>query len=417
MPIRWNKLLIVLFFLVVNVSFSQEKNPTVYPYGGVPDSSLFQQWLFRIPSYDDIPDTNWLKKVSIIFKIANFAGANFQTTAYFGGSLFFCDANFYRANFHDDADFMMAYFEDQADFKNTKFHNFTYFFGAKFFAEANFVGAQFDSLPDFERSYIGDEFHIGSKEDQKFDFTRTNFSPQAKLILCELTEINIQTEKIKYISLSKTLTYSLKRLIIDHLKEKSFPDNSKAKFELEYIFEKSTLYQEKRDLLISDGSGYVESSYYISENEWYYFWKWPKWFITTLYYITMGMGYRPFRLAWWVLGFIILFTFVYYLWMPGQINTYIAKGDERKTTSGSRRKRKRRTAHPHFTDTILNCFYFSSMMFFTFRLKRDILTFFSTKEKRVVVGEWFIGLIIYISFLTLSKSGSILHTLKSLFLG
>jgi len=131
----------------------------------------------------------------------------------------------------------------------------------------------------------------------------------------------------------------------------------------------------------------------------------------------LGLGYRPFRLAWWVLGFIILFTFVYYLWMPAQINKYVAKGDERKAISGSRRKRTRRTAHPHFTDTILNCFYFSSMMFFSFRLKRDILTFFSTKEKRVVVGEWLIGLIIYISFLTLSKSGSILHTLKSLFVG
>ena len=33
-------------------------------------------------------------------------------------------------------------------------------------------------------------------------------------------------------------------------------------------------------------------------------------------------------------------------------------------------------------ETLLNCTYFSVMVFFTFRLKRDILTFFDAKEKK-----------------------------------
>jgi len=68
-------------------------------------------------------------------------------------------------------------------------------------------------------------------------------------------------------------------------------------------------------------------------------------------------------------------------------------------------------------ETILNCLYFSTMTFFTFRLKGNYLTFFSKNEKISIVLEWLIGLIIYIAFLTRSKSGSILKNLKDLFVG
>jgi len=59
----------------------------------------------------------------------------------------------------------------------------------------------------------------------------------------------------------------------------------------------------------------------------------------------------------------------------------------------------------------------AEMVFFTFRLKRDILTFFDAKEKRLIVGEWVTGFLVYVAFLTLLKSGSILHNLKELFCG
>ncbi|UCE07748.1 MAG: hypothetical protein JSW07_06870 [bacterium] len=77
--------------------------------------------------------------------------------------------------------------------------------------------------------------------------------------------------------------------------------------------------------------------------------------------------------------------------------------------------RKQGNFHP--VDLFINCLYFSAMLFFTFRLKRDILTSFELKERWIIVSEYFIGLLIYIAFLTFSKSGSILHNLKSLFIG
>ena len=57
------------------------------------------------------------------------------------------------------------------------------------------------------------------------------------------------------------------------------------------------------------------------------------------------------------------------------------------------------------------------MTLFTFRLKRDILTFFNSREKKVIISEWLLGFLIYIAFLTLAKAGSILQRLKDMFLG
>ncbi len=61
--------------------------------------------------------------------------------------------------------------------------------------------------------------------------------------------------------------------------------------------------------------------------------------------------------------------------------------------------------------------YFSIMVFFTFRLKQKILTFFEAKEQRLIVTQWTLGFLVYLAFLTLSKSGSILQQLKTLFIG
>ncbi len=56
-------------------------------------------------------------------------------------------------------------------------------------------------------------------------------------------------------------------------------------------------------------------------------------------------------------------------------------------------------------------------LIWTFRLKKDLSTSFKTKEKRMIVFEWLLGVLVYIAFLALAKSGSVLHTLKSLFVG
>ncbi len=57
------------------------------------------------------------------------------------------------------------------------------------------------------------------------------------------------------------------------------------------------------------------------------------------------------------------------------------------------------------------------MVFFTFRLNQKILTFFNARERKIIVTQWVLGFLVYLAFIALSKSGSILQQLKTLFIG
>lgn len=89
----------------------------------------------------------------------------------------------------------------------------------------------------------------------------------------------------------------------------------------------------------------------------------------------MGLGYQPFRLLWWILAAIIIYTLLFVKKIPDRINAYISRPD---TNFTSKEKKK---VNLSLWETLLNCAYFSVMMFFTFRLKRDILIFFDAKGK------------------------------------
>jgi len=434
MPIRWNKLLIVLFFLIVNISFSQEKNPTVYPYGGVPDSSRFEPWMQRVPlnfktaNFDSVQFDNpaefsrarfdriatfgqtIIKEDRIgvgafvhFYNWADFTGAEFDSVADFGGTNFHGRANFVWAHFHGRTYFVWTRFHDKVHFGATQFDSIANFRRAEFDDKTDFRLAKFDSI-NFDDSVIRNEIAFGSNENRLIDFTKTNFIAKAKIVLYKPVKLIIQPEKFKYILLGPRLDYFSKKKIIEELKNnKTFKEDNKAQFELNYIFDKSTMYQE-------------QSNKY--EEKWYHIWKYPKWFSNTLYYLTMGLGYRPFRLVWWVLGSIIGFGIFYFFKMRDSINGYILKKFEMKEASGTKRKKDAgEVSTISHTESLMNCIYFSSMLLFSFRLKGEILTFFKLKEKRYIVGEYLLGLLIYIAFLTLAKSGSILHNLRSLFVG
>ncbi|MFB3131759.1 MAG: hypothetical protein ACE10K_04475, partial [Rhodothermales bacterium] len=186
------------------------------------------------------------------------------------------------------------------------------------------------------------------------------------------------------------------------LKEESFPGTAQAKerFELDYIFDKSTMYQKQ-------SSRYERYPFYHPS-------AWPDF----LYYLLMGLGYRPFKIFIWAGAFVALFAVFYLLKMPDRINTYLTneKGVF-KVRSKVGKWTFTRFRYRHLTNTVINCVYFSCTMFFTFRLKKDVLTFFNHREKRIVVFQWVLGFAVYVAFLTLAKSGSILHTLRSLFVG
>ncbi len=132
----------------------------------------------------------------------------------------------------------------------------------------------------------------------------------------------------------------------------------------------------------------------------------------------MGLGYRPFWLLYWVAAINVLFSVFYIVSMPKQVNRYGEANFGAAKLSRNRRGTKHiKNSRSHFLDTFINAFYFSFMLFFTFRLKGNLLTFFETREKGIVVFHWLLGFVVYISFLAFSKAGSVLHTLKSLFVG
>jgi len=336
---------------------------------------------------------------------ALFDAAYFQKLVDYSGARFNQDANFRSVNFAGDAVFEVAHFyalayfgycnfNGRANFNTSQFFCSGDFYSATFYNEADFRDAGFKNL-SFERAEIKSKMFLGSQKGQKYDFTRTIFSSNTKLILCEIVDLNIQQEKIRYVFLCDTLNYNLKSLIIENLKNLSFSENKKAQFELEYIFAKSTMFQEPGDKYI--------------KNRWYKILKWPKWFFNALYYITMGLGYKPFRLIYWIFGFITLFATIYFVKFGQKINSYIMESYSLKSRT------KNLQSNYEWFDTLLNCTFFSVAILLTVRLKGNILTFFDTKEKKIILTQWLVGLLIYLSFLTFSKSGSILNTFKNLF--
>ncbi len=128
----------------------------------------------------------------------------------------------------------------------------------------------------------------------------------------------------------------------------------------------------------------------------------------------MGFGYRPCKIFFWAALMIIGFALYYRRKMPRRIYDFVQDKGNKPTQA------PRRSADPPKTSTLtpwIHCLYFSTMVFFTFRLKEKILTFFEAKEQRLIVTQWRLGFLVYLAFLTLSKSGSILQQLKTLFVG
>jgi uncharacterized protein YjbI with pentapeptide repeats len=381
--------------------------------------------------------------------LVTFEGANFDTVTQFSSSTFRDNVIFEHATFNNVADFSFAYFQGVVNFTNCRFRkstsfqmaridsfitfNNTYFNGnisfdySRFGDNIDFRYAYFDSLAeaDFALAEIGDTIFVGRQQSnnvQRFDFLRTKFLEAGKRIIfadtargitkkvikysgCKIlifgpVALKIQSEKFKYIELCDTLDYYSKKDIISTLKTVSFDEEKykKEKFELDYIFAKSTLYQK-------ESPSYEKYSVLHPKSWWVYF-----------YNLSMGMGYRPFRLIYLVLLLLIGFGLGYAIIIPERIYKYIIQTEEKKrlTSTG---KKSNNSDKPPLIDKILYCLYFSTMLLFTLRLKRDLLIYFNTKEKLFVVGEWFLGFLIYVYFLWGAESGSIIQNLKEFFIG
>ncbi len=467
MKLIYLSLTLGLFILLTELVFTQVKNPTIYPYGGVPDSSrydplgqMFGQGIplsFYKAEFGGLTFNNRVDFINCWFKcdanfdssffksvvnswstkfdtLASFKKAQFDDAVWlintcFHGPAIFIDthfnsetifsaahfkssANFVRVNFKGHADFGMVVFNGETDFSDVKFDSLAnfqaaifdtlaYFAKAHFKGPANFYAAEFDTIV-FSGAIVEDKLTVGSRR-QKFDFGRTLFGSQAKLELRELVEISMQPEKIKHIFLSDTLSYFLKKDIIENLKQRNFKHDRKAQFELDYIFAKSTMYQEQSDKYV--------------KNKWYQIWKWPKWFVSFIYYYTMGFGYRPFYYFFWAFLITSAYAWVFVVNMPERINQYVTSGSKRNKNS-VRKKVSTETSEVELIETIINAMYLSIILFFTpWWQMREILTFFDAREKQILVSERLVGFLGYIALFKFSESDAILLALKSFFVG
>lgn len=328
-------------------------------------------------------------------------------------------SEFRGVQFNSRADFQDVQFNSRVNFKGAQFNNSADFRQTEFNDLVDFRGARIDSMVDFSLAAIKDTIFVGtenSSDIQRYDFKRavllskgkqiisadttrgipekTLKFPGTKILLYGSVDLKIQLEKFEFIQLCDTLNYYAKKDIISTLKDISFNEDKykKERFELDYIFAKSTMYQK-------------ELPYY------------ERYSISNPTYGVHLLGYRPFSLAYWALGIIIIFALLYFIKMRVQINNYIFKDEKVELLSTKGKKVIKSYRNISNAETIINCLYFSTMLLFTFRLKKDILTFFEMKEKHFIVTEWVFGIIIFIAFLMLAKAGSILHTLKSLLIG
>jgi hypothetical protein len=100
------------------VSIAQESNPTVYPYGGIRDSTglFFSQAKFNNARFDN----------KTIF------GGEFGVVAEFNRTHFLKDANFLGCDFNKAVYFERASFDGHAEFGSAKFHDFVDFSSVEF---------------------------------------------------------------------------------------------------------------------------------------------------------------------------------------------------------------------------------------------------------------------------------------------
>lgn len=467
------------FDSLADFSFAQFDSLTIFRNAQFDSGAGF--FVARFHGWSDFLDTRF-------HRWAEFMGVEFDDWAYFEGSEFYDGASFHNVHFHSRATFRetlfhrraffdSAEFDTLANFDNAQFDSLANFTEAHFHGRANFAYADFWGPVDFRRTrfdsssaadFIGaaiyDTLFLGDRYRntvQRFDLRQTTFFPRghylrpvqftgqgrplrdvdsvlvrvpgATVVLESPVELQMQVAKIDFLHLADNLSYFEKEDVIIYLKDKSFPDDELAQFELDYLLARSTMFQS-----------------YTGVFRWY---DWVLYVGRAVYWATMGLGYRPYRIFYWAAGMILIFALYYRLRMPRRIYAFV-QGKEKKPPEAPQQPQALPPL-PTWKITIgrfrlgrvvpeaaqapqaalieaqaqddpgklsalnpwIHCLYFSTSVFFTFRLKQKILIFFDTRERRVIVFQWVLGFGVYLFFLLGAKSGSILQQLKTLFVG
>ena len=270
-------------------------------------------------------------------RLVDFAAVQFDTAcffwkAHFGGVAGFKQAifttectDFIDASFHDYALFSLASFGDctrftgcqflgVVDFRDARFKGKVRFNEASFYRKADFRYAYFGTLgiADFSFATVRDTIFVGDSplqlgRIQHFDFSLTKFLsegkekmltdtlcvrqshevsfPGAKIVLCGIVDIRLPWERFELLEIENSLDYFSKANIVSYLKESSYKGDqySRERFELDYLFAKSTMNQlqsgEDPSILRRLWNGFYEMS--------------------------LDLGYRPFKIFYLVVPLIL----------------------------------------------------------------------------------------------------------------
>ncbi|NCX95882.1 MAG: hypothetical protein EBX41_05640 [Chitinophagia bacterium] len=111
---------------------------------------------------------------------SNFIGAEFHSTAYFYSAQFHSTAYFFIAQFHSTAYFFIAQFHSTADFSDALFHSTADFRRAEFHSTADFRWAKFGSTADFRDAKFGSTADFSHAHfHSKADFSDAQFGSTA----------------------------------------------------------------------------------------------------------------------------------------------------------------------------------------------------------------------------------------------
>ena len=107
-----------------------------------------------------------------------------------------------------------------------------------------------------------------------------------------------------------------------------------------------------------------------------------------------------------------MFTWIFFKKFRFKIRAFLRKGEPKRATQKGEQKY---TLAWRGFDDFVSCLYVSFGLLFSLRLSKDILTFFSVREKYVFVLEWLLGWVLIAYFVLGSRAGSIIESILRLF--
>ena len=467
---------LVVFTARLGSCLFQERSPTTYPYGGVPDSSSFIQ--------QSTPNVE--VGLPLNFAMANFDSAYFHEPADFDLAQFASRANFYHAYFLSTASFIHANFSGVANFTsanfnksvgwaiasfdtvawfssthfyglshflNTQFNEKVYFWGARFYGFAyfqatvfndlaGFLSAQFDSA-SFKGTRFNNSVSFESALFNEVDFSYVTFTDTVDFRSTQFQKgVDFRLanfDKVRAIYLEK-LRFPIGQL---YCYRDQFMGNPELRIKIvnplnreDNYLRIEVIYKLLRDNFLAQGDQVLadevmhELGQQRKEILCQFWWKMYGWFF--------GYGYKPWRfLLFVVLPLIIAFAFIWYRFYYGILAPILCKELPSNLVTIVRSKERTKqimllrklviNIYDHstiskditFLARFWHVIFFSASVLLGIRFKKDWInvgakqTLGHKSFLTLVTVEWLLGIGLYIAFGVLVR-GSHFEYIKGL---